>query len=253
MSVVSRGHSQKLQQLLLSLISPARARQGGRGGRSVSSLLKIISRPKHKMEKQKFDYFLVMDFEATCQEGSRIVPQEVIEFPCLLVSGSNLSLLDQFHTYVRPVRHPTLTPFCVQLTGINQDMVDDNKVFAEVQEEFLAWLTNKNLLTPPPSRFTFVTCGNWDLAQMLPHQCQHENLEPFTATLGTRQFVNIKYSFQQQTGTYAKGLPEMLRYFGLEFDGRLHSGIDDCRNILTVMKALADRGAILDNNAFISG
>ena len=44
----------------------------------------------------------------------------------------------------------------------------------------------------------------------------------------------------------------MLRYFGLEFDGRLHSGIDDCHNILTVMKALADRGVILDNNAFIS-
>ena len=35
---------------------------------------------------QQFDYFLVLDFEATCERDTRLNPQEVIEFPCLKVS-----------------------------------------------------------------------------------------------------------------------------------------------------------------------
>ena len=31
------------------------------------------------MAAQPFDYYCVLDFEATCQEGSRINPQEIIE------------------------------------------------------------------------------------------------------------------------------------------------------------------------------
>merc|ERR1711913_168436 len=133
-------------------------------------------------------------------------------------------------------------------TGINQDMVSDKKVFSEVQNDFISWLTAKNLLGPSAA---FVTCGNWDLADMLPHQCAHENIEPFTTVIGTKQFINIKYSFQHKTGTYAKGLPKMLEYFCLPFAGRHHSGIDDCKNILTVMKALAERGYVFDTNANI--
>ncbi len=35
--------------------------------------------------EQDFDYFLVLDFEATCIKDMRINPQEIIEFPCLKV------------------------------------------------------------------------------------------------------------------------------------------------------------------------
>ena len=34
---------------------------------------------------QQFDYFLVLDFEATCERGIKLKPQEIIEFPCLKV------------------------------------------------------------------------------------------------------------------------------------------------------------------------
>lgn len=30
------------------------------------------------MNKQNFDYFLVLDFEATCEEGIKIMPHQVI-------------------------------------------------------------------------------------------------------------------------------------------------------------------------------
>ena len=38
----------------------------------------------------------------------------------------------------------------------------------------------------------------------------------------------------------------MLRGLGLTLEGRHHSGIDDCRNIANVVRALAVRGAILE-------
>jgi inhibitor of KinA sporulation pathway (predicted exonuclease) len=36
---------------------------------------------------------------------------------------------------------------------------------------------------------------------------------------------------------------EMQAELGLSFVGRLHSGIDDCRNILLVLQELASKGA----------
>ena len=48
-----------------------------------------------EMFNQPFKHYLVLDFESTCQEGVRIDPQEIIEFPCLLVGADDLCLVDQ--------------------------------------------------------------------------------------------------------------------------------------------------------------
>ena len=37
---------------------------------------------KGEYQRQKYDYLLVLDFEATCNKGSKLKPQEIIEFPC---------------------------------------------------------------------------------------------------------------------------------------------------------------------------
>lgn len=70
---------------------------------------------------QKYDYLLVLDFEATCNEGSKLKPQEIIEFPCALINTKkSFDVVSIFHEYVRPVHHPKLTTFCTELTGITQ-------------------------------------------------------------------------------------------------------------------------------------
>ena len=63
------------------------------------------------------DYYLVLDFEATCDNRTRLTPQEIIEFPVLKVNANTLKKEAEFHTYVRPTFHPVLTPFCAELTG----------------------------------------------------------------------------------------------------------------------------------------
>jgi hypothetical protein len=67
-----------------------------------------------------FDYFLILDFEATCDEGRSFGPPEIIEFPTVLFNARTWTVEDEFHHYVKPTVNPILTPFCTELTGIQQ-------------------------------------------------------------------------------------------------------------------------------------
>lgn len=91
--------------------------------RYLSSWMWRGPRPKMgEVQPQKFDYLLVLDFEATCgTKGYEPKPQEIIEFPCALLNvkrGFQVEAI--FHEYVRPTHHPLLSTFCTELTGITQ-------------------------------------------------------------------------------------------------------------------------------------
>ena len=141
--------------------------------RSVSTFLKIMSQKKNVIKPQSFKYFCVLDFEANCQQGKRLDPQEIIEFPCLMVDANTFEVIDTFHEYVKPVGIPNITSFCTELTGITQDMVDSKEDFPTVLEKFQSWYTQNNLTE---ENSAFVTCGLWDLADMLPKQCSYSGL-----------------------------------------------------------------------------
>ena len=68
---------------------------------------------------QPFDYILVLDFEATCDQGG-LKPPEIIEFPTVLLNTRTLKIEDEFHYYIKPKVNPILRPFCIELTGIQQ-------------------------------------------------------------------------------------------------------------------------------------
>ena len=157
----------------------------------------------HRCRKQKFKHFLVLDFEANCLRGEQIDPQEIIEFPCLMVDSEDFSVVSQFHQYVKPVGVASITPFCTELTGITQDMVETEPTWERVLEMFVAWYSANNL---SPQHSTFVTCGLWDLKTVLPKQCRYSQLAiPEMLDVGSSgEYINIKYSFHKQTGRYAK-------------------------------------------------
>lgn len=43
-----------------------------------------------------------------------------VEFPAVLLNTSTGDIESEFHTYVQPQEHPTLSEFCTELTGITQ-------------------------------------------------------------------------------------------------------------------------------------
>ncbi|GFT75027.1 ERI1 exoribonuclease 3 [Nephila pilipes] len=180
-----------------------------------------------KFNKQKFDYFLVLDFEATCDSPKTLVPQEVIEFPVLKVSGVSFEIESIFHSYVKPVIHPELTKFCTQLTGITQDVVNEYPVFEEVIEEFQSWLHLENLLCNS-TNFAIVTVGNWDLKYLFPVQYKGLRL-PYPEYM--KRWINLKSSFLELSTVYPRNMITMMKYCQEEHEGRLHSGIGMCSKI----------------------
>ncbi|OQV21113.1 ERI1 exoribonuclease 3 [Hypsibius exemplaris] len=199
-----------------------------------------MASPLVKLPNQIFDYFLVLDFEATCDKAVAPVPQEIIEFPVIKIDARTMEPTASFHEYVLPTVHPQLSPFCTNLTGIIQDMVDNQPPLEEVLKLFHSWM-EKEVLNQPNARFIFVTCGDWDLAKMLPGQAQHFGIE---LPSYFQQWINVKDSFSETIGRSPRGLQSILAGLGIQHTGRAHSGIDDCKNIVNIMRSLAERGHV---------
>jgi len=213
----------------LRLLKPLRILSLGNGQHLQSKYFHDLT------NQQNFDYLLVLDFEATCDKEGQIFPQEIIEFPVLKIDTKHFEIESHFHRYVRPEIHPELSSFCSNLTGIIQDMVDDEAPLKDVLYDFHQWLESEGLLN---RKFTFVTCGDWDLLHMLPTQLNYLGL-PMPNYF--RSWVNIKKIFADETGVYPRNLLHMLTQLKLNHVGRLHSGMDDCINTANLVKVLGRR------------
>eukprot|EP00760_Papus_ankaliazontas_P022660 PhM_4_TR18912/c0_g1_i1/m.104940/K18416/THEX1, ERI1; 3'-5' exoribonuclease 1 len=200
---------------------------------------------------REIHYYLVIDFEATCDDPppapttnrnraavqsppplvATPFPTEIIEFPCVLVSASTLSVVGQFHTFVRPLLQPKLTRFCQSLTGIGPLDVKDAPMIDEAMAKFVEWV--EVTMGLDPERIVVVCDGPWDIERFLLTHIQRDNL---VVPKYLRRYVNLRTVFKrcfrvQHTGS----LQDMLRVAGLEFEGRPHSGIDDTHNISRLM------------------
>ncbi len=203
------------------------------------------------VSRQVFDYILVLDFEATCDDKKKITPQEIIEFPILMVDTKSFEIHSTFHQYVEPQVNKNLSEFCTNLTGITNQMINGQPNLEQTLKLFDEWLKSKKELTMDESQknknFTFLTCGDWDLKTMLPEQCKQFNImhaEYFNS------WINLKKAYCKYTGTFPRGMTRMLDDLDIKLEGRHHSGIDDCRNIAKIVKKMGMGGHIFKNTTY---
>ena len=109
-------------------------------------------------------FWLVMDFEATCEAGQRNWQHEIIEFPAVLVDSASGTVVAEFRSLVKPTERPKLTEFCTGLTTITQEQVDAAPELPEVLADFDRWLTAHGIETRRDA--TPVFCGDWDLGKV---------------------------------------------------------------------------------------
>lgn len=207
------------------------------------------SQRARSMSQQIFDFFLVIDFEATCEEVGKIQPvQEIIEFPVIQIDAKTFDEAARFHHYVHPTERPVLTSFCTNLTGILQETVDKSSHLDKVLSDFHDWLVTRKLVSVDGATklcpWTFVTCGDWDLGIQLPQEADFRKIE-LPRYFG--EWINLKKAFSGAKGRFPNSLSVMLRALHIEPVGRLHSGIDDVRNMCTILKTLAQGGYVLQN------
>ena len=169
--------------------------------------------------------FLVIDLEATCDNGG-LVPRhqmEIIEIGAVLVDGASLEPSAEFQTFIRPVRHPELTPFCTELTSINQAMVAEAPRFPEAMEALRQFMGD--------GRPLFCSWGNYDRNQFHQDADFHGVGLPFGS-----DHLNLKQAFSDQLGARRRfGMAGALKKVGVRLEGTHHRGIDDARNIARLL------------------
>ncbi|MBV0932936.1 3'-5' exonuclease [Marinobacterium weihaiense] len=150
---------------------------------------------------------------------------EIIELGCVLASSKGQVLAERSFM-VRPQHHPVLSAFCQQLTTITQSMVDRAPVYVAAMGELNSWLS-----TLPPVD-CWASWGNYDRRHLVA-QSRREGVSPDVLAL---PHLNLKTLWKRTTGQRKRnGLSWALQYHHLEFEGQLHRGIDDARNMARLL------------------
>lgn len=174
-------------------------------------------------------YYLLIDFEATCSDDGAVPKEEmeIIEIGAAMQRTGTFEVAAEFQSFVRPVRHPRLTPFCTELTTITQDQVDAAPLFPEVLAALVAWAA-------PYDDCLFCSWGDYDRNQLQQDCAFHGVAYPFGD-----EHLNLKAAFSQALGTKRRfGMAGALRKLGLKLEGTHHRGIDDIRNIARVVRSV---------------
>lgn len=196
-------------------------------------------------------YVCVLDFESTTWDYTPAHPRddskrEIIEFPSILFRvrdhrrmSEKLEKLGEFRKYVRPTINPKLTTICTSLTGITQDVVDTAETFPVVYEQHYTWLKS-HIPEADLDNLVFITCGDWDLKTMLPHELRrHQGLKYHPCY---RSYANLKVLYSWFYGRKPAGMEIMLKDLKMTLDGHHHSGLNDCRNLAKILNRLFEDG-----------
>ncbi|MDY7013377.1 MAG: 3'-5' exonuclease [Cyanobacteriota bacterium] len=178
------------------------------------------------MDLARYDFFLVLDLEATCCDAKTIKrhEMEIVEIGAVMVESKNLETIDEFQTFIQPIRYPILTEFCKTLTSISQEQVDCAPQYPEAIAKFKAWMSSY-------SNFIFGSWGDYDRKQLEQDSRFHQIPYPIAS-----EHINLKAVFTTQQNLPKRyGMNQALELANIPLEGTHHRGIDDARNIAKLL------------------
>ncbi|KAJ8755044.1 hypothetical protein K2173_016525 [Erythroxylum novogranatense] len=198
----------------------------------------------HRKQPQDFDFFLVLDLEGKV---------EILEFPVLIIDAKAMAVVDLFHRFVRPsAMSEQRTSEYIERKygkfGVDGVWHATALPFKEVLEQFETWLTQRCLWKGKHgtclNRAAFVTCGNWDLKTIVPHQCKVSEVKLPAYFM---EWINLKDVYQNfyNPKQEARGMRAMMDQLRIPILGSHHLGIDDTKNIARVLLRMLADGAVI--------
>jgi 3'-5' exoribonuclease 1 len=186
-----------------------------------------------------YRYLYCVDLEATCDEvgvnepprSLVVVPDqmETIEIGLVVIDLESLEIIDEFQRFVRPQINPTLTAFCKKLTSIQQADVDGARTYQEVGDEL-------RVFTARYPNAAWASWGDYDARQLQ----RDAGLAGCASMLAGSPHFNAK---KWHAGLYddrPKGLKQTVESMDLVWHGTYHRGIDDARNVASILKEMLD-------------
>lgn len=169
------------------------------------------------MANWKFNEVVVIDLEATCWDTDiekANNTSEIIEIGVCLMDTMTGEIRKPQGIIVKP-SVSKISPFCEQLTSITQDMVNQGIHFTHAINSLAKEYGTKNKM--------IAAFGNYD-KNMLATECDRHGIQPpFGPT-----YLNISAmaSLKLKAGKRLS-LNRACDAFNLQFEGRLHRGVDD--------------------------
>ncbi|TNE61786.1 MAG: exonuclease domain-containing protein [Bacteroidetes bacterium] len=165
--------------------------------------------------------FIIYDLEATCWEN--MPPgfvQETIEIGAYRINHYG-EVRGRFNRFIRPIVHPTLSPFCRQLTTIDQLDVNRADTFPDVIEEFWDWARIDE------EDYVLCSWGSFD-KKMFINDCRLHRLDFEWA----EQHANLKEQYMSMKRLRRPiGLRKAVEKEDILFTGTHHRGISDAENL----------------------
>lgn len=179
-------------------------------------------------------HWLVIDLEATTDEGGwPLREMEIIELGATLVTADGREV-DHFQRFVKPQRRPCLTPFCRQLTRIEQADVDAASPLDAIWPTFERWLEHRE-----PRLVGWASWGDYDQRQLEQELRQHR----IDSLLLKLPHLNLKQRFGEARQLKCPvGLNAALQLAGLSFQGQQHRALEDARNTARLLPLVLPPG-----------
>lgn len=171
--------------------------------------------------------YIIYDLEATCWEGIR-GEREVIEIGAVKVDETR-QIISTFDSFIRPVVHPELSEFCIELTSITQQDVDHSPFFREVIPHFRNWLGEEE--------YVLLSWGFMD-PDLLRTDCLRHGIDKSW----TKHARSLKHQYAKIMDLeHTVNFKTALEREGLKPLGHSHRAIDDSRNLARLFTKYYDR------------
>ncbi len=173
--------------------------------------------------------YIVFDIETTCSEFDQKETRELIEIGAYALDH-NFSIIGSFEKFCKPLQNPILTEFCINLTGITQNMVDTADNFMTLLPEFSKWINSFE-------EFELISWGNYDKTHLL-FENSKTGLNDLSFIKIAEKHTNLKKEFEMKYMIQNCEIPDALNLLSEKFEGNLHRGIGDAKNIAAILKKI---------------
>lgn len=195
---------------------------------------------------------IIFDLEATCWDDRRPeadIPKEgtpeyaqfiletywqnndmeTIQIGAVKVHYKTMDIISEFNIFIKPVIHPILSDFCINLTNIQQSTIDTSGVqYREAFEKFVDWADNPR---------TYIGWGGGDYTLLHTDCSRHHKRTKETFRCFPRyKYVNGKSLYQYWVGIRSKSLKLSVNRANIKFEGEQHDALVDAKATVKVLR-----------------
>lgn len=172
--------------------------------------------------------YLIIDVEATCWDSKDLTHKgenEIIEIGAVCLSDK-FEFIEEYQTFVIPVKNSTLSDFCTQLTGIKQWDVLCAPAFPTALIYFVNVMQYKT--GEQFNKMIFCSWGHYDRKQF-EKDCRYHKIEyPFG------KHRSLKHEFAERHKIRPCGMVKAMKILGIPLVGTHHRALDDAKNIAKI-------------------